>query len=182
MNGTLVISLVGFSGSGKTTLGKLLAQRRNMKFLDTDELIERELGEPIERVLSRGREKRFRAVERAVLERVYERMAGKRVIALGGGAFEAARNRRLIQSAGPTVYLSCSMRELYRRLKDSYDRPLLRVKQEPGMTIREARMKRIQELLEKRRVNYESADYRVPVTGKSISECVDALERIVESL
>ena len=35
------IILIGFMACGKTTAGKLLAQKLNMKFIDTDELIKK---------------------------------------------------------------------------------------------------------------------------------------------
>lgn len=182
MNKTLVVSLVGFSGSGKSTIGKLLARKRRMRFLDTDALIEKQLGEPIDKVLSSGHEKRFRAVERSVLEDVYSNSSRSKVVALGGGAFQSVQNRRLIRAAGPTVYLSCSVRELYRRLQGSYDRPLLKVVQKPGMTMREARMMRIQTLLAERRDTYELADIHVSVTSRTAHESVDMIDGILESM
>ena len=35
------IYLVGFMGSGKTTIGKKLSKNLNLKFLDTDKIIEK---------------------------------------------------------------------------------------------------------------------------------------------
>lgn len=180
MKRALVVSLVGFSGSGKSTIGKLLARKRRARFFDTDELIEKRLGEPIDKVLSRGNETGFRSVERDVLKDVYGDVSRSKVVALGGGAFQSAENRRLILSAGPTVYLSCSVRELYRRLRQSYDRPLLKSEETPGMSVREALMTRIGTLLEQRRSHYERADFRVSVTSRSVLECVDVIDGLME--
>ena len=38
------IYLTGFMGTGKTTVGKLLSQKLNYRFIDTDDLIEKETG------------------------------------------------------------------------------------------------------------------------------------------
>ena len=45
------IILCGFMGSGKTTVGKELARKMNFKFIDTDELIEKEQGITIKEIV-----------------------------------------------------------------------------------------------------------------------------------
>ena len=42
-----MIVLVGFMGAGKTTVGRLLAERVNLPFIDTDELVEQAAGKTI---------------------------------------------------------------------------------------------------------------------------------------
>ena len=53
------------------------------------------------------------------------------VVALGGGVMVGSDNRRLLVERGVSVYLSCSQRVLYSRLKGLSDRPLLHKR---GMT------------------------------------------------
>lgn len=170
-----VIFLIGFSGSGKSTIGPLLAKKFGSKFYDTDNLIEKEQGMSIAELFAKRGEASFRKAERAMIARVVENDSGSKVISLGGGAFERKANRDLIQGNGVTVYLSCSVRQLYGRLKDKVDRPLLNVVPVPGQTKREAVLKRIAMLLEKRAGNYRKADLTVSTSERTAGEVVRAI-------
>ncbi len=44
------IVLVGFMGTGKSKIGKLLAKKLEMKYLDTDEIIEEREGKSISQI------------------------------------------------------------------------------------------------------------------------------------
>lgn len=61
------IILIGFMGSGKTTFGKWLAKSRNMKFCDTDELIEAREGRTINDIFAAEGEEYFRDLETEML-------------------------------------------------------------------------------------------------------------------
>ena len=64
------VVLVGFMGSGKSSVGKLLASRLRRPFLDLDEVIEAEAGQPVDEIFRLQGEVAFRAKERAALRRV----------------------------------------------------------------------------------------------------------------
>ena len=44
------VALVGFMGSGKSSVGKLLASRLRRPFIDLDEVIEAEAGQPVSEI------------------------------------------------------------------------------------------------------------------------------------
>lgn len=116
------IFLIGFMGCGKSTIGRLLAQRMEWQFVDLDEEIVRHEGMPIEQIFATHGEPYFRRTEVLLLESL---LAQKQtVIALGGGtpAQEAAWP---ILQRGLAVYLRCHPDELFRRLKDDNNRPML---------------------------------------------------------
>src|SRR3989442_9907712 len=78
------IALAGFMGVGKSTVGRLLASELSRTFVDTDELVELNLGRSILECFQAGEEATFREVEAAA---VREALDGEpSVIALGGGA------------------------------------------------------------------------------------------------
>ncbi|MBD3402945.1 AAA family ATPase, partial [candidate division GN15 bacterium] len=139
------IFLIGFSGSGKSTVGRALAARLNVPFTDTDELIEQAADQPISSLLRADDQERFRALERQVIVEVAADAGGAGVVSLGGGAFESTENRAVIRDAGRVVYLRCAVRELYRRLKDVSDRPLLQVTPRSGESLRAAKLRRIRD-------------------------------------
>ena len=87
------IALIGFMGAGKTTIGREVARRTSRPFVDTDAEIEARHG-PISKLFERG-EAEFRRIEADVVEEALGR-AEPSVIALGGGAYEAAGSERAL--------------------------------------------------------------------------------------
>jgi shikimate kinase / 3-dehydroquinate synthase len=87
------LALIGYMGAGKTTVGGEVARRTGRPFVDSDVVIEERHG-PIAELFDRGEEE-FRRVEREVVDELLAR-GEPSVIALGGGAFEAARSDRAL--------------------------------------------------------------------------------------
>jgi shikimate kinase / 3-dehydroquinate synthase len=108
------IALIGFMGAGKSTVGKQVAVLTGRPFIDLDAEIERRHG-PIPTLFERGEEE-FRRLETAVAAEMLARSPS--VIALGGGAFEAARSDRAL-----TVLLDVDVETAWERSRES-DRPL----------------------------------------------------------
>ncbi|MBU8933157.1 MAG: shikimate kinase [candidate division Zixibacteria bacterium] len=162
------IFLIGFSGSGKSTVGSLLARTVRATFLDSDSLIEECFGKSISRIFSEEGENTFREAESDVISEVMTVANTRRVIALGGGAFQTRGNRQMIMDHDSLViYLSCSVRELYRRLTNNTDRPLLQARLRPGESKRQALQRQIATLLNRRRKQYSLADITVSTTNRS---------------
>ena len=57
---------LGMMGSGKTSIGKLFSKKYKLKFYDTDELIERDLGMKISKIFANKGEKFFRNSEEKI--------------------------------------------------------------------------------------------------------------------
>ena len=173
----LRVFLIGFSGSGKSTVGSLLAERLQARFLDTDRMVEREEGRSIAEIFRCEGESRFRRMEKSVIRRVLARSDARQVVALGGGALRDPGLRRAVREAGTVVYLSCAVRELYRRLGSQQDRPLLQARPVSGQTERQARLARISALLKQRLPVYRQADIIYSTTTRSPQEAARELER-----
>jgi len=146
------IFLIGFMGCGKSTVGRLLAARLNWNFIDLDEQIVAHEQMPIEQIFAVHGEPYFRALELALLEPLlfHEKM----VVALGGGTpvQEAAWP---VLRHGLTIYLRCHPDELFRRLKDDHQRPML------GRMPPDERLLHIKNLLTLREPFYCRADFTV---------------------
>jgi shikimate kinase / 3-dehydroquinate synthase len=109
------IALIGFMGAGKSTIGEEVSRRTGRPFVDTDAEIEARHG-PITELFDRG-EPEFRRLEGEVVEEALA--AGEpSVIALGGGAFEAARSDRAL-----AVLLDVDVDTAWERSRES-QRPL----------------------------------------------------------
>lgn len=92
------VVLTGFMGTGKSTVGKLLARRLGYRFSDLDALIVERAGISINEIFERYGEQRFRELETEAI-RSLGGVSG-RVVATGGGAVIAPRNRVLLREAG----------------------------------------------------------------------------------
>ena len=169
--GTLrTIFLIGFSGSGKSTVGPLLARRLNAEFIDTDTVIEEQAGRTIAHIFAVDGEAAFRSLETDLIRQLAGNPPSVRVIALGGGAFQNPGNRELIAASGITVYLQCTAREIYRRLKHAGDRPLLNARSGP------VTMETITGLLATRREAYRMADLTVATSSRTAAEAAEMIE------
>lgn len=95
--------LVGMPSVGKTTVGRLLAQKLNCAFYDTDAELEKTIG-PISEFIRAHGEDAFRAAESEQIAELTKNARGA-VIATGGGAVLRAENRRALLENGRAILL-----------------------------------------------------------------------------
>jgi len=112
-------------GSGKSTVGKQLGKRLGWVFEDADARIEARIGGSIREFFEREGEDAFRAIEAEVIAQLAQQPAC--VLATGGGAVLREANRDALRRHCDVVYLRCAPEELYRRLRNDTQRPLLQV-------------------------------------------------------
>lgn len=117
------IFLVGLMGAGKTTVGKLLAKRLDRLFFDSDIEIENYLGVTISQIFELEGEKSFRKWEEKFINDLTCRQGV--ILATGGGAILSEINRNNLKSRGLVVYLYATVEELYERIHQTQNRPLL---------------------------------------------------------
>ena len=117
------IYLVGLMGAGKTTVGRLLARRLKLRFLDSDQEIERRCGVKIPLIFEIEGEAGFRGREAQAIAELTA-LDGV-VLATGGGAVLLDENRKRLAARGTVVYLRASPEELYKRVHYDRNRPLL---------------------------------------------------------
>ncbi len=119
------VVLVGLSGTGKTSIGRLVAQRLDMPFVDTDEDIEARTGRTVREVFEYEGESRFRAIEAEVIAAVLS-AGGPTVVAAGGGAVVTRTTRdRLRAPEIFCVWLTAEPAFLASRAAGKAHRPLL---------------------------------------------------------
>lgn len=110
----LKLILAGFKGVGKTTTGRLLAQKLDLPFFDTDELLVDRYKKPVSELYQEHLEDRFREMEAKVLEELKKQK--KVIIALGGGTLLSKKAQELAPNMGSLVYLYSSPDTLMERL------------------------------------------------------------------
>ena len=91
-------------------------------------LIEEKLGKSIEDIFSIYGEERFRDEETKIILELVLKEEEPVVVALGGGAVVRDVNRKILFQSNRVklINLRAGPRELYRRLKNKEDRPLLK--------------------------------------------------------
>ena len=106
--------LFGFKGCGKTYFGKRLAEETGAPFIDSDALIEKELGLSCREIYQLFGEKFFRIFERRIIASLGKTKDS--IIAIGGGAILDIQNQTLLENIGQLVYLEISKDILKSRL------------------------------------------------------------------
>ncbi len=111
----LKLLLAGFQGVGKTTAGRLVAEKLDLPFFDTDELLSARYKKSIRQIHEELAEEQFREEEAKVLEELKKQE--KVVIALGGGTLSTYRAQEVASGLGSLVYLYSSPEKLVERLQ-----------------------------------------------------------------
>lgn len=161
--------LIGPPGAGKTTVGRVLAERWETTFADTDQLIEEETGRTIPEIFVDDGEPRFRELELETVRRALGERTG--VLALGGGApMQVEAQEALVGQR--VVFLDVAIADAAGRVGFDRSRPLLAVNPRAQWT----------RLMQERRPTYERlATLRVDTAGRSpeqvAEDIVEALER-----
>lgn len=118
------IVLCGFMGSGKTVVGNELSKIMGRKFVDTDELIEKEQGVAVKAIFAAHGEEYFRELEFECCKNVAE--LKNCVVSTGGGALTFDRNVEVLKESGKIVFLDASFDVICDRIGNSNNRPLFR--------------------------------------------------------
>jgi shikimate kinase len=108
------IILMGYRCTGKTSAGKRLAGRLGFSFYDTDEMVERQTGLPIPRIVAERGWDAFRRAEGEAIRGLSG--ADRAVIALGGGAVLNSRNVENLKGNGVFVWLIAAVKTIAARM------------------------------------------------------------------
>lgn len=151
----MAVALVGLPGAGKSAVGRRLAQRLQLPFIDSDDLIERRIGCSIRDYFEREGEQSFRDLEQTVIAELAASAQG--IVSTGGGSVLREANRVQLRTNFHVIYLHSSPEDLFRRLRHDVKRPLLQVADPLG---------RLHELYSARDPLYREAAHDVVETGR----------------
>ena len=163
------VILFGMMGVGKTTVGKKIAELANLKWLDTDLLIEENYGK-ITEIFQRCGEGYFRDLEKKTVEELSSQNG--LVLSVGGGLVLNETNNQLLRKNGKMVYLQAEVETLLERLCLDTTRPLLQS---------ENLEERLKKLINERAPIYEKvADYTVNVDKKTPMEIAQEILLLIK--
>ena len=149
------VALVGLPGAGKSAVGRRLAQRLQVPFIDSDQVIEDRIGCSIRDYFERQGEASFRDLEQAVIAELATVPHG--VVATAPGSVLREANRALLRSHFHVIYLRSAPEDLFRRLRHDVKRPLLQVADPLG---------KLRELYSARDPLYRETAHDVVETGR----------------
>ena len=163
------IALVGFMGTGKSAVGRVIAQKLEFHFIDTDDVIEQTSKAKISDIFAEHGEDYFRDLESQAVKSVA--LMKNQVVATGGGVVLRSSNIDLLRTGGPIFCLNATPKAIWDRVRSSRSRPLLRGP-EP--------LKKIETLLDKRAPYYALADHQIETTGVSVDRVADEIISYIE--
>jgi shikimate kinase len=158
------VVLIGPPGAGKSTIGKILAQKMQRDFIDTDHLIEETTGKKIADIFLIDGEVEFRRIERDVVLASIKKEG--HVISLGGGSVLDSEVETALSKMAEVIFLDVSISNAAPRVGFNRERPLL---------LGNPRQQWIS-LMEKRRPIYERiATRRISTDNRKAHEVVEEL-------
>lgn len=117
------IILIGMPGCGKSTIGRILAEKLNMDFADSDKVFTESIYPDISKYFAEYGEDSFRCEETKILRQLSE--TGNCIIATGGGVVECPENKVILQNCGIVVFINRSPEDIIEDV-DTDSRPLLK--------------------------------------------------------
>jgi len=123
---TNLFFLIGSMGTGKTYWCSIIAEEKQINFIDLDTAIEQDLGMSVADIFETYGEIFFRAKETEVLIKIIASNK-KAIIATGGGTACFNDNMKLMNDSGVTIWLNDSINKIIERIKPLKEvRPLLK--------------------------------------------------------
>ena len=151
------ITLIGMPGCGKSTMGVLLAKALNMRFTDTDLLIQQKYTRFLWQIIEEEGIEAFKAKEAGVICAL---RCENTCIATGGSVVYSGRAMQHLKEISRVVFIDLPCHEIERRIADIRGR---------GVVIDQG--KTLAELFDERRSLYlRYADVTVQARGKGVEE------------
>lgn len=117
------IVLIGMMGTFKTTAGKIVAKQLQKEFVDTDKVLANNFKMSINRYFEKFGEQSFREQEHLLCQELAPKT--DLVISTGGGIVKNPKNIELLKQNGIIICLKASPEQIYSRIKNAKNRPLL---------------------------------------------------------
>jgi shikimate kinase len=156
-------------GTGKTTIATKLANRLNMSYVSTDDLIEKREKRTINEIFTHDGEDAFRDIESEIVREAS--VMENTVIDAGGGAVLRDENMSNFKSNGIIICLTADENVVMERTKKYKHRPLLNV---------EDPKQRIRTLIAKRAPYYAKADHCIDTGKLTVRQVIDKIVEIVK--
>ena len=160
---------LGMMGSGKSSIGNLVSQKKNLPFIDIDNLIIKAAGMSISEIFEKKGEKYFRDLEEIITLKSLKKI--RNVISLGGGGFINYKIRKEIITNHYSFWLNWDESTLLNRIKNSRKRPIAFQSTE----------QEIKKMIKKRSKVYSNAQFKINCNKLTKTEIVKKIINIYEN-
>lgn len=157
------VILIGMPAAGKSTVGRLLAEKLDLAFLDTDFVMEAMYARPLQDIADYFGKEKFIELEGRIIASLNVCAC---VIATGGSVVYSSEAMRHLASLGKIVYLEVPFEEMNRRIAENPDRGIAI---SPNQTL--------EELYGERKLLYEAACHLRYNSGEMTAE--DIAQKII---
>lgn len=120
------LSLIGMAAVGKSSIGKKLAERLNYAFLDTDDVIKKNVGMPLQKIIDNYGEKQFLDFEEQAILGLD--LPSYYVIATGGSVVYSTDAMNHLRKNSCVIYLNDSLENIEGRLHNVDSRGIFGLK------------------------------------------------------
>ena len=117
------LCFIGMSGIGKSSFGKLLAKKYQRPFIDTDDLIEKDIATSIKSYLLENSEKSFLAIEKQVI--LAMNISNNSIIATGGSVIYNKNIMTFLKHHCILIYLNDSLENIQNRINNYETRGII---------------------------------------------------------
>ena len=161
---------MGMPGCGKSTFGSKLAKKLNFNFFDLDDFIEKKENKSIFSIFNDEGEIYFRKIETTYLNEIISQNL-QAVISLGGGTPCFNNNLENINKNGISIYFEAPLKLLSDRIIAAKQiRPMFK-----GLNQEEV-IQKLNDLIEKRKLFYELATFKINVLELNIELIINQLK------
>ena len=157
-------------GVGKSTVGKKLAKKLKLKFIDIDQIIEKQEKRTIKEIFEDKGEDYFRKIEKKIS--LEELKKSNSVVALGGGAFMDSSIRKEAKNLSISFWLDLDLKSLLIRLKNVKKRPLLN---------QDSLEESVNKIYSERKKIYNKSDFKIKCNSMNGDKIVNKIIQLYEN-
>jgi shikimate kinase len=168
------IILIGYRCTGKTSVGKRLAEKLELPFYDTDEIITDRIGKSIKVWVEEKGWSSFRQEETAVIKEITSLEPG--VISLGGGAVMDSENRERLRPIGLIVWLTADAGTVLTRMKTDPHT----IDNRPHLSEKDLENETREILVQRSPIYRQSSDFSIDTDGKTVEAIAEELVALVK--
>ena len=159
------ISLIGMAGAGKSSIGIKVAQQLNLKFVDSDLLIEERFAQTLQEILDDAGYLKLRAIEE---EAILSIDIADTVLSTGGSAVYSDKSMQYLQQNSLVIYLEVPFDQILERVPSFLDRGFAK---EPSQSIEDAFYER-EEL-------YQNSAHHIISNTTDLNSCVSKIIALI---
>ena len=160
--------LLGMMGSGKSTIGFLISKKLNIKFIDIDQVIEKNMNMSIEEIFKTKGENFFRNLEEKITIKYLN--TSNNVISLGGGGFMNDKIRKEVITNHYSFWLNLNISALLTRIRKNKKRPIVLTSSDS----------KIVELINNRAKVYVKAQFKINCNAQTKTEILKKILKLYE--